>query len=423
MPTKKYISMLLLCAGSGAAQADPYCDRLGGAEAVNYAPNAAVPLRPIAPRVSLVALYHPGLFDFFYTADEDACNEAINLKGYSPSSITGYVDRSAQPDSVPFYGFWKGPPQTDHFYSSDPADIGYVLANGWEPLPPQQDLYLPSAQRRGARPLYRVHYFNHANAEAAHFYTTSWTQVGVLQNQGWIYDTVAGYVHANGTPPPNYAGSGATVEMGRRCEYLAGASVGNCFAANPPSNYRDFQFNQLELIANGPKLSKKSVQKMSFSFTHSNYFQSSLHLTAGLRVNAVVNTADVRQSSFYGLGVAIGNFDTLRCGFNGPGIAIEALWPSGNNIQPPGCTSTAAFGENTRYDVTLQVDNAANVSYTLRNATGQLLASRQWNAASWFIAPGYPFPANQGGHMLIDSGSIAGGDYDVVIENFRTWWE
>jgi hypothetical protein len=423
MSTIRYLSALLLCAAAGAVQADPYCDRLGGAQAVNYAPNAPVPLRPIAPRVALVALYHPGLFDFFYTANQQACIEAVYQKGYSPSDLTGYVDRSAQPDSVPLYGFWKGPPQTDHFYSSHQADIDYVLANGWVPLPATQDIHLTSAQRRGSRLLYRVHYFDHASAEAAHFYTTSWAQVGVLQNNGWIYDVEAGYVHINGTPPPNYAANGTTVEMGRRCEYLPGAAVGNCFGGNPPSNYRDFQFNQLELVANGPRTTKKTVQKMSFSFTHSRYFQSSMHLAAALRANTVVNTTDIRQSTFHGLGLAIGNFDAARCGFNGPGIAIEAFWPGGNNIQPQGCTNTAAFVDGARYDVTVQVDNAAIVSYSLRNAAGQLLASRQVNAANWFVTPGYPFPVQQGGHMLIDAGSTVGGDYDVVIDNFRTWWD
>ena len=37
------------------------------------------------------------------------------------------------------------------------------------------------------------------------------------------------------------------------------------------------------------------------------------------RANTVVNTADIRQSSFSGPGLAIGNFDASRCGFNGPG--------------------------------------------------------------------------------------------------------
>lgn len=423
---KQLALSITLLLGVQYACADVYCDKITAGQALSYPANAPIPLSPIAPRGALIELFHPGLFDYKYSANKQACLDAINLKGYYPTGAITYIERSPQPGTLKFYGFWKDAPQTDHFYSSATADINYVLANGWVPLPASEEISLHAAPKSGTTPLYRAHFFSHTNAETAHYYSLSWSQIQALQAQGWRYDSVAGYAYNKATPlPVNLAGA-QTVQIGRRCEYLSGARPGNCFPSGAPSNYRDFQYNQFSLIANAARILKKNTQTLNFDFVHSRYFQGPLHLAVALRANSNINSANIIASNFYGLGLAIGTFGVDRCASAGHNIAIEAFWPTGNKILPEGCVYVGSLVEGRSYRVALSVHDSGLVGYSVQDLANPnfpvLIASKQLNASTWFPAQ-FPFPSAQGGYMLIDSGASTGGDYEIDIQNFQTAWQ
>lgn len=116
--------------------------------------------------VPLYMLYNPKAGDHFYTIHS---SDASSIDGWQPIGIAGYVFPSIAPNSQPFYRWYHPSPnkpiKTDHFYTTDSAQVPEYVSEGIE-------CYLPLSGTPGTVPLYR--YYNGALND--HFYTTDWRE-------------------------------------------------------------------------------------------------------------------------------------------------------------------------------------------------------------------------------------------------------
>ena len=98
--------------------------------------------------------------------------------------------------SVPFYGYWN-PSVTDHYYTTNFSELGWVGGSGWEFA--HIECYIYPTQESGTSPLYG--YWNPYIGD--HHFTTNFNELG-YGAYGWSLEGVAGYIYTtqqSGTVP------------------------------------------------------------------------------------------------------------------------------------------------------------------------------------------------------------------------------
>jgi hypothetical protein len=211
----------------------------------------AVALQPLAPFTPLYSAHNAMVNDNFYTIDPSQLATAINIHGYVDTGIVGYVEKAAQPNTLPFRRFYKGLPQTDHFYTTSAAEEALVTDSGW--VFERNEGYLYSTQVPGSIALYRVNRFTPETGDQVHKYTTNYSEVNSLVAAGWKLDTVAGYLYPQAFPTVE-----AGAVLGLRCP-----APGLCGGANRVSNFRDYYFPILN-PASTIKPAGTTRQRMTF---------------------------------------------------------------------------------------------------------------------------------------------------------------
>jgi hypothetical protein len=134
------------------------------------------------------ASYAP-LTDNFYTTSLSDINIAINA-GFPYMGIPFYMPSPAEYHSRPFYRFYKGAPQFEHFYTHRMDEYQIVTQNGY--IDEGVEGYIFTVSKPGTVPLYRYAYFNGTNGDLQHLYSLSAN--GPMGQPGWTSDGVVGYV-------------------------------------------------------------------------------------------------------------------------------------------------------------------------------------------------------------------------------------
>jgi hypothetical protein len=146
-----------------------------------------------SPGTPLYQTYNYQYQDWFYTIDPSERNIAVQI-GYVDFGVAARLEPAQEASTAPFWRFYKGPPQTDHFYTTSADETNWVLSNGWGYERVEGYLYVYQAE--GTTPLYRYSHWDPATSDLQHFYTVDASLYVYLIGQGWGYDGVAGYAYA-----------------------------------------------------------------------------------------------------------------------------------------------------------------------------------------------------------------------------------
>ncbi len=229
---------------------------------------SAIAYNPIPPMGPMYETFQPVTIDHFYTMDVH--NSYISLsEGYGNQNTAFHLERFAQATTKPLKRFWKGPPQTDHFYTEDPTEVDFVLANGWIYEGVEGHIYV--VQVPGSVALHRLNKFNGNTGDLAHKYTTSEATVAQMLAQGWYYDRIAGYVPTTtmgGNSVDGYPHIDNGLVMTRRCGDLAGCAQ----LPNSRDYYNGYRFVQsTPRPAGGTRCPRRTPWTGAFSFMYSRW--------------------------------------------------------------------------------------------------------------------------------------------------------
>lgn len=382
----------------------------------------AVPLNHRPVFAPLYSAYSEAQNDNFYTTNLLELNQAVSQYGYVDTGIVAYVEKRQQPNTLALMRYYKGPPQTDHFYTTDVDEGSLVQSWGW--VLEGNEGYIYTTLVPGSVPLYRVSKANAQNQDLVHKFTRSWVEVQQLQSVGWVYDNVAGYVYATEMPP---AANGWIA--GFRCPHEYDEALGCWGEAPPPADYRDFFFPDL-LVDSTPRPANKRLQQMQFEFWSPDFFSDGGHLAFGLHgqmhkylpdvSNLCLHASPSKDCTWHrGLGFVI--YGQGRPVFNGSQVGGESFWVMGNAVEAPR-QIYGTLSNNRRYRITASVDDSAYLSYTIVDLqTNTLVVNSTWGASRGFPYSD-PFPANHTGFFMVTAGENT-KDFTFYVTNLHvSWW-
>lgn len=414
--------------------------------------------------------------DFFYTVDESQADLARTQFGYGNKRVVGYLERRKQSGTLPFRRFYKDYPEYNHFYTTSPSEVGDVERFGY--TDEGIEGYIYEVPMPGTTALHRLNRWDPATGNQVHHYTTQTSVVQMLQDAGWAYDTVAGYVFASAKPYWTTA-AGANFTLGMRCPgpgddtdpYAAGPS---CFAdGSSAALFRDFYFPSRNIASTRP--AGASTQVITFNFYSRDFFGAAAangggeHLSFGFRgqlnphlpdvsrfcpVNGVPGT--VGQCTWQrGLGI---NLWQSNGSYRGSMLSSEAWWvPSTNtdaavagSIALRPSAGAATFQNFVTYGVTARVTEMAGgphgvgayMEVVIRDPYGRIVDTATWDTrvqtgtrVKGFDAQGRPvfedvlpytptspFPTALHG-MFAASATGARRDHTVYITNLKITWQ
>jgi hypothetical protein len=128
--------------------------------------------------------------DNFYTTSISQRNASLNA-GYSDRGVPFSMPNQVRFGSKRFYRYFKGAPQLEHFYTYSTSESQFVEQNGYtyEGI----EGYVFETRKPGTVALRRFARFNSANSDLQHYYT-------IIPNDpaasGWGSDGIVGYVCA-----------------------------------------------------------------------------------------------------------------------------------------------------------------------------------------------------------------------------------
>lgn len=156
----------------------------------------APPPPPPPVPVPLYQLYSPPLQDWFYTINPSQRSIAMSVYGYLDYGVAARVDPLPYGNALPFRRMYKGPPQTDHFYTTSLDEFTSVQPLGWQDEGAEGYLYPNTSVCIDCIPLYRYSHFDGWTGDLMHFYTIEGSFRPALEAWGWTFEGAAGYVHA-----------------------------------------------------------------------------------------------------------------------------------------------------------------------------------------------------------------------------------
>jgi hypothetical protein len=141
--------------------------------------------------------YSTGSTDHFYSVTNYA-----TIRGFSQQGIAGYMAPGPGPSALPFRRFYKGAPQTEHFYTTSASEASFVVSTLGYVEEGTGEGYLYTSQQAGTVPLYRLWWCS-PSADCDHIWTAWTTERDQLIAAGWGLDGIVGYVGMPpGSPPP-----------------------------------------------------------------------------------------------------------------------------------------------------------------------------------------------------------------------------
>ena len=134
-------------------------------------------------------LYHPGSTDHFYTIDLDTRIRARDFYGFTDQGVAFFVERTNVTDTRPLRRFYKGVPETDHFYTIDSVEANTVLNRNWVEEGVEGYVYIQEVA--GSVPLYRLSWAIY-NGDHDHIFTTEYSSAQQLMSQGLEFPRFSG---------------------------------------------------------------------------------------------------------------------------------------------------------------------------------------------------------------------------------------
>ncbi len=404
------------------------------AAALGMAPLSAlaVAYTPMPTFSPMYETTHAGINDNLYTMDYAEAYGSTTVHGYTGLRTAFYLERTPQTQTKPLYRFYKGAPQTEHFYVTDtfPQDRALAISLGYY----EEGIagYLYTTQVPGSIALYRLSKLNTVTQDRVHRFTVSLKEKNTLVAAGWTYDHVEGYVpqvtnDPNGTT--SASGFPALVNghiMTRRCQQTP-LQNNPCIGTTGRNGYVGYRF-----VNSTNKLFGQTTQVMEFDLRTPDYFTNAGsdhqtaadtdHLAIGLHGRWNIDLANIDNISnparnHHALGLTIGN---TGCGIT---VRVEAFWPTppGNHLPP--CNAQGILYNNITYHFKITVSDSGVIQYVVtRPGTSFPVASGLYNAAPFFTNPLYPFPATETGYFIVSS-TTAFFDYTVYMTNLNVYWQ
>jgi hypothetical protein len=379
------------------------------------------PLVERKPLLPLMAVYNDDVRDYLYSTDKTVINAAIANYGYDDLvgplgsfRTVGFVESTPQANTAEFKRYWKGAPQTDHFYTTSSAEANEVIKAGWVWEPTYSAGYLYTTQVPGSVPLYRLNKFT-AELDGMHYYTSSAAEVASMKASGFTLDGVAGYIYS--TPTPTVPGG---VILGRRCSPQGFQKCGG-------DAWRDYYF---PWVFNRPSTvlsATATTQRAVFDFRSSNFLVPGTgHVALIMRSDSVGDMQYPDNGKPKGVGIIIG-------GANCPGqtthdrIAVELWWPGGGHVDCPSLSNTR-MKPGTKYKVETWNTNTGEIGYRISQGN-LLLEQRVFNFKTAYEAKsGLPYPQPNFAtkvntpYVLIHAADAA-YDFTAYVENLSVTWQ
>ena len=288
----------------------------------------AEPLQEKPPLRALKYVYSAESNDYFYSIKPQDIDSAINIHGYDdlPGLIgtVGYVEATQQTNTLPLRRFYKGAPQTDHFYTISSADANLVLSSGW--VDEGIEGYLWNIQVPGTVPVYRLNKGNHSTGDQVHYFATSSSDLQQKLSQGYNNDGVAGYIYTQVSPNLAPVITGGRI-LGRRC---TAPNPADCNA--PTIGYRDYYFGLgFNLPSATPYAWSRTTHVVSFDYISYNWDNSTGHQDVMLRNSVRYDPNNINWAAADGVGMIFGGFDpwcNLPTGTAYNRVAVEIWRPN-----------------------------------------------------------------------------------------------
>lgn len=383
----------------------------------------AVAYSPMPTFSPMYATTHTGINDNLYTMDYAEAYSSTTNHGYTGLGTAFYLERTPQTQTKPLYRYYRGAPQTEHFYFTDtyPEDrtTAINLGYAYEGIAG----YLYTVQVPGSMPLHRLSKINAATQDRVHRFTVSAKEMNTLIGSGWTYDHVEGYVPQT----TSYYNGGAFISgfpylanghiMTRRCQQTP-LQNNVCTGATFRNGYVGYRF----VDSTSRKLASQTTQVMEFDLLTPDYMTAAQndHIAIGLHGRWNIDLANIDNVSnparnHHALGITIGD---TGCGVT---VRVEAFWPTGNNL--PGCSAQGILQNNTTYHFRISVSDSGTIQYVVtRPGTSFPVASGVYNGATLFTNPLYPFPSTETGYFIVSS-TTATVDYTVYMSNLSVYWQ
>lgn len=112
------------------------------------------------------------------------------------------MDFACEPpaDALPLYRLYKSKPETDHVYTTSTAEVAELEDHGY--AFDRVEGYLFTSQVEGSMPLYRLRKGKHATGhDVEHRYTLSSSARATLISRNWVNEGIAGYAFASYVNP------------------------------------------------------------------------------------------------------------------------------------------------------------------------------------------------------------------------------
>jgi Repeat of unknown function (DUF5648) len=144
---------------------------------------------PLKGKQPMYSAYHPQYTDHFYTLSASDRDLAISAVGYVSPDTPFAMPSPTGHHIVPFYRYFKGAPQFEHFYTHDTYEWQYVEQHGY--IYEGVEGYLYTREKPGTTPLHRFTRYNGATGDLVHLYSINRYDPSA---SGMDYEHVVGYV-------------------------------------------------------------------------------------------------------------------------------------------------------------------------------------------------------------------------------------
>lgn len=383
--------------------------------------------QPVAPLKRIYSLYKSAETDQLLT---DRADESGSWGGTSTIDVW-YLEKEAQATTRPFYRLYKGLPQREHFYTADAVERDIVLSYGYVADGPADIIgHIYTTRLPGTVALHRLSRFDGTNGDLVHRYTVDNGVLNALIADGFVYESVAGYVYQSPTPsnPNGWV-------FGSRC-----ATAGQTCNTNDPQ-HRNAYFNNFATLPQSVPLPTGSANTLTLRFNlwATGYFgdastgASGDHfvITPRTRIGWVHN--DLGQSALRGMGLAFGAAG-FHCGRRSD-LWFEQFWPvygqslgwSSYNYDVPNSTTRSTpntcggvdlrDGETYQVSIAVRSDGLARYTVTLGSTTvAQSVFYRRDVGAS--------VPAFDAGGLAtwLVNASTSTRNHTVYLNNVRYAW-
>lgn len=376
-------------------------------------PAHAIVYNPRAPLVRVYSLYNAAQTDQLLTTDAAESSRLIATGWWVSTGDVFFLEPRAQVTTRPLYGFYKGPPQREHFYTTIQSEADAVPGLGYGAQVVVGHAYATSLP--GTVPLHRLTRFDGATGDLVHRYTVSEALRASLIAQGHGYEGVVGYVYVS--PFPAVTGG---VVMGARCTD-PGRS---CSEVGRPS-FRDDYFGLFNFTAAVPAKPANAVSlNMSFRVWSPDFFGSRDHVIINPRARNPFNPAALERSALSGMALVLASENSFGC-TPASSTFVEQFWPTpsgplgwaSHNFVPASC-GRALLSNNVSYDVYLSAANDGTLSYSVFSG-GAGVAS---GSARYSPFLGGTFDATAVGAWFSTAAS-SHRDYTLYLTNVAYQWQ